>query len=60
MWHLMQIRSKCGRSNLQKSSQKAKQIFAAKPLLKMAKFSQFGRKKAKIPTLRWIISANLS
>jgi len=39
------------RPNFQKYSKKTKQIFAAKPPLKTANFSQFGLKKAKFPTL---------
>jgi len=48
----MQIRLKFGETF--KSTKKAKSlniIFVAKPFLKTSRFSQFGRKKAKFPTL---------
>jgi len=35
-------------------------IFAAKPLLKTTKFSEFGRKKAKFSTLCWICPFKLN
>jgi len=46
----MQIRPKFGQTfkNTQKRPNK---VYAAKPLEKMAKFLQFGRKKAIFPTL---------
>jgi len=50
MEYHMQIRPKFGQTfkNTQKRPNK---VYAAKPLEKMAKFLQFGRKKAIFPTL---------
>jgi len=46
----MQIRPKFGQT-YKNTHKRPNKIFAAKPLLKTAKFLQFGRKKAKYLTL---------